>query len=414
MQPAQAVDHDDDDDHGPEVAGLNDDGGEEQPEPAAEEQEKMSSKALKKVFDLLRQEHTNTAAFANSLLEQRKLQKQLRMIVDVLQFLHQEYMEDGKAHAAGQEATTLWQGKRAMGAWYSTIARTVELLQSPSMAARLDLKPMPFSLDQQPLSKEDPAVQEDLSLVRQLYGFVVDLCANRAWSQAFHIYLFPYCAAALLSNEPGAEGKVRGLATSLLQLEEKVQDLPRAAKQHPLQELYQDIGTSSWQIVRELLCTGQQAQWNPVKPELRALLLSLFGGTASTREPLESAFAWLKDSLRSKATKVSVWTRWFYLLTNPYVREGGVDQIFPSAGDFQQLLADGFRDDALLSAHPFEPLKSSLGDDFPQPDKVEGVRPAGYLANRTAAAAMALAAAAASSNFTTVDKAWAGKGARFR
>ena len=63
----------------------------------------------------------------------------------------------------------------------------------------------------------------------------------------------------------------------------------------------------------------------------------------------------------------------------------------------------------LLNANPFNPLKTSLGDEFPSPDKVEGVRPAGYQANRVAAAAMALTMASASTGFRSVEKAWAGK-----
>ena len=172
-------------------------------------------------------------------------------------------------------------------------------------------------------------------------------------------------------------------------------------------ELYKDIGTSSWQIVREILCEGTAKDWAPV--ELQGLAKACFGGSASTRECLEMPFGWLKDSLRaSKAQKASVWTRWLYLLVNPYCREGGIKQVLPDSSDFMQLLQQGFKDETLLSAHPFNPLKTKIGNWMPRPGAVKDVRPAGYHTNRVAAAGMALCVASASSDFVDVGRAWAG------
>ena len=359
----------------------------------------------------MRQQFGNTAEFANSLFEDRRTQKQLRIIVDGLEALHHEYNQDGTVHQQGPDACLRWQAERSMGAWYKTIGEMVELLHSHQMIHRLGLRPQPANRQQPPLAPGDPAVAEDAALVLQMFHFIVDLSANRAWSQSFHMFVFPYCTACLLCPEAGrVQTRMRSLAKALLKLEDFVAALPTGGrKKHPTAKLYESIGTSDWQIVRELLHAGQKADWNPQDQELHALVVALFRGSASTREPLERPFGWLKDSLRaSKSSRVSVWTRWAYLLVNPYPRDGGMPQIFPSPADFQQLLRDGFQDEALLNASPFNPLATSLGDAFPTPDQVEGVRPAGYMANRAAAAAMALATASSAHNFENIENAWAG------
>ena len=317
-------------DRGPEVAGPEDMAGEERPEDAAIDEEAMSRKDVKKVFDLMRSYFQNTAAFANSLFEDRRLQKQIRIIIDSLEFLHQEFASDCKVHAAGQRACAHWQGQRSQGAWYKTVCRMFEFLQSPQMIKRLDLQLKPFSRHQAPLLPDDAAVKEDCFLVTRLFNFNVDLAANRRWSQSFHMYLLPYSLACVLAEGQDVETRLRNMAGSLLKLEEVVNNLP-AGKHHILRDLYKDLGTSDWQITREILVVGRQANWSAQDPDLRSLAECLFAGSASTKESLESAFAWLKDCLRaSKSSRVSVWTRWCYLFLNPYVREGGMPQVIPT------------------------------------------------------------------------------------
>ena len=174
--------------------------------------------------------------------------------------------------------------------------------------------------------------------------------------------------------------------------------------------LLKDLCPLEWVITRELLIIGVKTEWKPQNRELREFAFSLFGGTGSTKQPLESAFNWLKDSCQrqGKTSKMSPWTKWLYLLVNPYVREGGVDQLLPSTTDFMTLIKEKFDDKTILNLHPFKPLKSTLGKEFPRPkEKAVFIRPAGFYSNRVAAAASALVLFSAP-NFAIVEDAWCG------
>ena len=97
---------------GPEVVQPAGDEPEEAPEKVLEDAEAVSKKQAKKMMDLLRGQYENTAAFADSLFQDSRLQRQCRILVDVLQFLHAEYASDLESHAAGQQEQQAWQGRR--------------------------------------------------------------------------------------------------------------------------------------------------------------------------------------------------------------------------------------------------------------------------------------------------------------
>ena len=83
--------------------------------------------------------------------------------------------------------------------------------------------------------------------------------------------------------------------------------------------------------------------------------------------------------------------------------------MYPDSSDFLHLLNQKFDDQCLLSCHPFSPLKTSLGEAVPEPGLVKNVRPAGFLTNRVAAAAMAICVANARLNFAHIGRAWGGR-----
>ena len=136
-------------------------------------------------FNLLRQTYDNTAHFVSALLQDRKLQKQLRMIVRTLGPLHQEYVKDLRCHKEGQTSVLYWHGDRASGTWFSgAVLQTLSLLYDSSFVPLLDLLPQPLSLGAV-LTDDDAGALEDKSLVKQLFTFIVELSANRCWSQSF-------------------------------------------------------------------------------------------------------------------------------------------------------------------------------------------------------------------------------------
>ena len=216
-------------DDAPEIVGIDEAGagaaaaGDEAPEQAEPvDAEVLSRRQAKKALDLLRGSYENTAAFASSLFQDSRLQIQARILVDVLQFLHHEYAEDARIHSQGQKAQMEWQGERSLGSFWRSCVKALDFLQGPALNQRLDLAPKPFHSSAAPTSASDESVQQDMALVNQAFNFTVDLVANRCWSQAFRMWVFPYCFAAIAgSDKDRARQRLRSLAQGLLSLEEK-------------------------------------------------------------------------------------------------------------------------------------------------------------------------------------------------
>ena len=179
----------------------------------------------------------------------------------------------------------------------------------------------------------------------------------------------------------------------------------------PLTHLWEDLGTASWQITREILIQGLACDWNMDDPELKALCLACFSGPLSTRDILESAFGWLRDSLRqAKNNILANWTQFLYLIACPYARsQGGMSQYLPLDTDFGTLLRSGFSDREILDLNVWAPAKTSMTDKLPDsPQAISKIRLAGFAANRVASAASAYAMKEVANDFRQCDAAWAG------
>ena len=363
-------------------------------------------------FQLLREQFSNTALFAASLLSDRLLQKRVRLLRHVLSPLHMEYAEDLRRHTNGQVSTLYWHGDRACGAWYKgAVADTLDLLNDSRIINVLDLHPPPLSVE---FCKcpDDPCLKDDSTLLSQFLLFITELSANRCWSQAFWSLSVPYAFAGLYASSQEdrqwMQGQLRKLANAALALEAHLATVQKKAGD--LQRLYKDLGTMSWQLTRELLVSGLAADWSPADPVLRQLCHAMYAGPGSTKDGLESAFNYLKDSLSpTKHKTFSPWTRFFYLLANPSCDSTGVSLVRPAPEDFSRLLQHGFRDTEVTSLGPFKPRKTGLGPEFPRPDQIIGEwRKAGFFSNRSSAAAFAALLDQHENGFQNVSKLWTG------
>ena len=156
---------------------------------------------------------------------------------------------------------------------------------------------------------------------------------------------------------------------------------------------------------------GTASNWDPGNAQIRELCHKLFGGPGSTKDALEAAFNYLKDSLAIQKSKIfNVYTRFFYLLANYQCNNVGVNMVRPSGEDFAELLTNGFRDESVLGLHPFNYKETVLGEVFPRPDKILGQwRKAGFHSNRVSAAAYAFVMRDVGSDFAHVGEAWSGR-----
>jgi hypothetical protein len=379
---------------------------------AAEDVDPQTQKQLQ----LLRENYHNTAAFVADLLGDRFLQKQARLICHVLRPLHKEYALDLKAHGDGQTHVLYWYGDRCCGSYYTgMVVETFGLLKDTSIISLFNLRPQP-TLPEELLDASNPLIKEDVKIVNQYYRFIVELTANRCWSQSFWSLLFPYCIAGLYATDMNDRRRCsnlcRRLAGSLLKLEDMIGQRPRSAE---LRGLRDNVGTADWPLVRDVLRQGCQCEWNPENEDLRLLVFTLFGGPGSTKGALESCFNWLKDSAKaSKSKKMNQFTKFFYTISNPYVRHAGVEQIRPDSLDFKKLLEEGFhgfQQELALSQGLFNYKKTPLGATFPRPNELISnakIRKAGFHSNRNAAAACAFMLHNAPADFAHIAQCWPG------
>ncbi len=366
----------------------------------------------REAFNILRGSYSNTAHFAAVLLQEPMLQKQLRIIVHVLGPLHAEYARDLKCHKDGQTSVLYWHGDRAAGKYHRTITETLHLVNDGSMIDLLGLLPQP-SNSKGTLLRTDPKIQDEKKLLDQYFRFIVELSANRAWSQSFWTLSFPYALAGLYATYESDRHRTQMLCSRLAAGIIKLEDL--LAKSWPrnprLEKLRNDLGTCDSQLVREIFMMGIPKQFSWKDPELRELCFGLFGGPGTTKDALESAFNHLKDSVKSsKAKKFNDFTKFFYLLSSPYAQHCGTDLILPTIEDFRQLLQEGFQDHDLTSLGLFNYRRTSLSDDFPKPSKLVGrFRKAGFYSNRVASAASCFVLQEASNDFARLGQCWTGQ-----
>lgn len=178
--------------------------------------------------------------------------------------------------------------------------------------------------------------------------------------------------------------------------------------------LLQKVGTLSWPFTREVLLAGSNCDFDPADGTFRHLVWTLAGSPAQTKTVLEDTFNWLQDTAarQSKALKVSPYTRHAYCGTSPYTDKGGTTTIRPSRSDFVGL--SSAETSSILKLKPYD-VKSTLvpvsgPDSEPIADarRIKEWRPAGFHANRHAAAACAYIQKYAASDFADLPLMWAG------
>lgn len=205
-----------------------------------------------------------------------------------------------------------------------------------------------------------------------------------------------------------ASSKWKMVAKAWLKLEDYCLDNPRNSATAMLLE---DIALNRLQLTRHFMIRGLAVDWNFRDEELRSLAFAVFATPATTRDALESAFAWLRDcSMRqAKNRKMSAYTKYASLLMCPYALAGGIQQVRAFAEDYTALRTSGFQDSEVMQLNPFKPLKTPLGKQFPTAAEIRDKwKPAGFQSNRVASAATALCLQQAPHDFAQIDKAWTG------
>ena len=140
-----------------------------------------------------------------AFLDDRQLQKLLRIFVDGAQPLHNEFAKHLEDHKPGSYGMLAWHARRASGQMtQETICATLNLLSSSKMAARLAFTPagsVPLDIAELP---------EEAETAEVLYKFLTELAGNRAWSQQFLSLCLPYiCSRVFLPDRDAREEGTR-------------------------------------------------------------------------------------------------------------------------------------------------------------------------------------------------------------
>ena len=360
-------------------------GEEEQDEPAAAA-ENMSSRQL---FNLLRGQCANTAALACDLLGEEGLQQKLRVISGVLGPLHKEFSWDLAMIKPGQESMMTFAALRTDHHYYLCVQEILNGMLDTRWQQELDLCP-PSGTDRA-FDANSVIMRTEAALLQDLFNFSVHLASARCWSQAFYSLLFPYIFAGVYLPDPDRR---RSTMRTMGQLADAVLALEDYTRANPSDvfaaSLLSDLATNKWQVTREMWVSGVATGWSCDDAEMQQLAWACFSGPASTKDALEMVFGYLKDSLRStKNRMIKSWTQFMYVLASPYAAAAGIKCILPSAADFVAFL---HKDPAAAigALNPFQPRSRNLDQKIvPEAKDVAKIRPAGFHANRDAAAASA-------------------------
>ena len=267
----------------------------------------------------------------------------------------------------------------------------------------------------QPRSLDDPAVQHEVELMELHTNLLLDLCANRCWSQTFYGLCFPFALAQVFCESEAdrnrASATMSRMCAGILALEDYTLQNPTNAA---ALRLLESVGTHKWQLVREMLVMGFQANWDWQDSELRTLAWALFSSPMCTKSTLESAFNHIRDSGKrhNKNDSMASMTRYSYLALQPYARSetGGVCQVELAEQDFSAVGTNATARNAISKLKPFKPSATPMPKVYPHPKDIrEKWRPAGFAANRKAAAAMALVMWD-QPNWNRIGGAWTGGG----
>jgi hypothetical protein len=363
----------------------------------------------KKEFSIFRGSYSNTTALCHTFLQDRRCQKRMRILIDGCEDLHTEYVTMLAAHKGGSESLVYHAAAHSAGEWWQTACKILDGVHSSELPARLDLSP---SASCGPAPAESPELQAEIDLVMMNFKFRVDLASNRCWSQMFYTMVFPYNIAQAFNKDMAARVHASQMWKNCFTAVMKAEELMESSKEIAL--LVDHLATNTWQLTRELMCIGERCNWDAANEELRDFAYSLAAGPVSTKFTLEDTFNWLQDvaQRQSKSKQINVWCKYMYSVLAPYSESGGLPPLEVAAETYWKYGNGLLKDDFHLTKNSpvFNLNRTELPDEFNKvkPSSIRKWRPAGFHANRNAAAAMAYALHDHGSSFSHIKLVWTG------
>ena len=268
------------------------------------------------------------------------LQQVAHMIVHISQPLEDSYYKALKAASKGWHTQAAFAAKRAQGQYVRTMHDLLATVQTDSSGLHDALRMTRASRRAAP--QDTPAwAQKELELLRTCNKFACCLASNVWWSNAHYTMAMP----DLLVNcrDPAELTSAMTHAKALVSV---IVDAERhSCTDAAWTSLMVDLGWNKQQLARESMALLIQSGYDASNHNLKKLAKRLFMGSASTKDTLESTFAFLhrKATAHSTNFKMADPCKWLYAVVSPYAEAGGCPQLMPERTDFDTVLGpNGF------------------------------------------------------------------------
>lgn len=233
-------------------------------------------------------------------------------------------------------------------------------------------------------------LQKDRDRCQRFTGLVLQICSARCWSQIHHSLCLPHAFASVFVTTEAEQSQASKFLKQIAKTLKAVHVAKdRFPKNESLKQYVFDLGTFAWVLTREMLVEGEQQKWDVTSSELRELAWAVFASGAETKSTCENSFSWLADTSerQSKSDKMSDYTKYLYLETCPYAKDGGTHTVQPLPSDIKTWTPEDNL--TVQSLGLFSRKHTPLPFDHITPHMIRQWRPAGFKSQRVAAAAMA-------------------------
>ena len=159
-------------------------------------------------------------------------------------------------------------------------------------------------------------IESEHVILEMIYKFSSHLACNCVWSHAHFFWCFPSAALQNRTEREHALKDLRQIVTAVIQAGE----VPNPSGD--LQNCLKDLAWNQEQLPRILMRHAWATQFDPNCAEIRNFLASMYGGTSSTKEVLESCINYINRQIAFATTnKVATHsTKWVLATLNPLLK----------------------------------------------------------------------------------------------
>ena len=214
------------------------------------------------------------------------------------------------------------------------------LLRGSQQSHLLDkLEMMPLRQTPIPMTCRDPWFLDEIALLKLVRVFYTNLGINMLWMEAQYAICFPHKLAIMNHQEPE---QVKNGCAYMKKLADAIGTAEALVKANPkdredLKNILETCYYLDERFAREVIIEGNNEKWDPDSQNLKDSAQEMSGGSPTTVDACERAFAHLAGIAKQQQNnkRMAEATKWYYLSTSPYAAAGGMPQIAPSLEDYR-------------------------------------------------------------------------------